>query len=79
MERRVRRKSHARCEAGENPVMTSRDYLSLLTARLAQYDVSMYFTDRYEGYAQLIPPEQLLQGFIRVATGSGRTGRRNTR
>ena len=30
MERRVRRKSHARCEVGENPEITSKDYLSLL-------------------------------------------------
>lgn len=29
MERRVRRKSHARCEVGENPEITSKDYLSL--------------------------------------------------
>ena len=27
MERRVRGNSHARCEAGENPAMTSKDYL----------------------------------------------------
>ena len=30
MERRVRCKSHARCEVGENPEITSKDYLSLL-------------------------------------------------
>ena len=30
MERRVRLKSHARCEVGENPEITSKDYLSLL-------------------------------------------------
>ena len=29
MERRVRLKSHARCEVGENPEITSKDYLSL--------------------------------------------------
>lgn len=29
MERRMRRKSHVRCEAGENPEITSKDYLSL--------------------------------------------------
>ena len=29
MERRARRKSHARCEVGENPEITSKDYLSL--------------------------------------------------
>jgi len=28
---------------------------------LAEYDVLVYFTDRYEGYAMLIPPEQLVQ------------------
>jgi IS1 family transposase len=32
-----------------------------LTARLAEYDVLVYFTDRYDGYAMLIPPEQLVQ------------------
>jgi len=30
MERRMRRKSHVRCEAGENLEITSKDYLSLL-------------------------------------------------
>lgn len=30
MERRVRGNSHARCGVGENPEMTSKDYLSLL-------------------------------------------------
>lgn len=30
MERRMRRKAHVRCEAGENPKITSKDYLSLL-------------------------------------------------
>lgn len=29
MERRVRRKSHARCGVGENPKIASKDYLSL--------------------------------------------------
>lgn len=29
MERRMRGNSHVRCEVGENPEMTSRDYLSL--------------------------------------------------
>ena len=29
MERRVRGNSHARCGAGENPAITSKDYLSL--------------------------------------------------
>lgn len=29
MERRVRGNVHARCEAGENPEMISKDYLSL--------------------------------------------------
>ena len=33
MERRVRRKPHARCGAGENPEITSRDYLSLSGAK----------------------------------------------
>ena len=32
-----------------------------LTARLSEYDVKVYYTDRYDGYAQLIPPEQLVQ------------------
>lgn len=30
MERRMRRKAHVRCEAGENPKITSKGYLSLL-------------------------------------------------
>lgn len=30
MERRVNGNAHIRCEAGENPEMTSKDYLSLL-------------------------------------------------
>ena len=29
MERRMRRKSHVRCGVGENPEITSKDYLSL--------------------------------------------------
>lgn len=33
MERRVRWKSHARCEVGENPEITSKDYLSLSGAK----------------------------------------------
>ena len=33
MERRVRWKSHARCGAGENPEITSKDYLSLSGAK----------------------------------------------
>ena len=33
MERRVRGKSHARCGAGENPEITSKDYLSLSGAK----------------------------------------------
>ena len=33
MERRVRRKPHARCGAGENPKITSKDYLSLSGAK----------------------------------------------
>ena len=33
MERRVRGNSHARCGAGENPAMTSKDYLSLSGAK----------------------------------------------
>jgi len=30
MERRVRGNSHARCGSGENPMITSKDYLSTL-------------------------------------------------
>jgi len=33
MERRVRWKSHARCEVGENLEITSKDYLSLSGAK----------------------------------------------
>ena len=33
MERRVRRKLHARCGAGENPEIISKDYLSLSGAK----------------------------------------------
>ena len=33
MERRVRGNSHARCGVGENPAMTSKDYLSLSGAK----------------------------------------------
>jgi len=33
MERRVRGNSHARCGAGENPTITSKDYLSLSGAK----------------------------------------------
>lgn len=33
MERRVRGNSHARCGAGENPAITSKDYLSLSGAK----------------------------------------------
>ena len=33
MERRVRGNSHARCGAGENPEITSKDYLSLSGAK----------------------------------------------
>ena len=33
MERRVRWKSHARCESGENPEIVSKDYLSLYSGR----------------------------------------------
>ena len=39
----------------------SSETLWRLTSRLAEYDVAMYFTDRYDGYAELIPPEQLVQ------------------
>ena len=39
----------------------SSETLWQLTSRLAEYDVAMYFTDRYDGYAELIPPEQLVQ------------------
>ena len=33
MARRMRRKSHVRCGAGENPEITSKDYLSLSGAK----------------------------------------------
>ena len=33
MERRVRGNSHARCGAGENPAIISKDYLSLSGAK----------------------------------------------
>ena len=33
MERRVKGNLHARCEAGENPEMASKDYLSLSGAK----------------------------------------------
>ena len=39
----------------------SSETLWKLTARLAEYDVTIYYTDRYEGYAELIPPELLTQ------------------
>ena len=45
MERRVRRKSHARCEVGENPEITSKDYLSLLwggSSPATSFDCSGY-------------------------------------
>jgi len=32
-----------------------------LTARLAECKVTVYYADRYEGYAELIPPELLVQ------------------
>ena len=32
MERRMRGNSHVRCEVGENPEISSRDYLSLLNS-----------------------------------------------
>ena len=35
MERRMKRKFHVRCEAGENLEMTSKDYLSLFNFRVA--------------------------------------------
>ena len=45
MERRVRRKSHARCEVGENPEITSKEYLSLLwggSSPATSFDCSGY-------------------------------------
>ena len=38
MERRVRGNSHARCGVGENPKITSKDYLSLLPGAFSSYD-----------------------------------------
>ena len=39
----------------------STDTLWLLLERLEQHDVKVYFTDRYDGYAELIPPDRLVQ------------------
>jgi len=39
----------------------STDTLWPLLERLAAFDVNVYFTDRYDGYAELIPPEMLIQ------------------
>lgn len=69
MERRVRRKSHARCEAGENSEITSKNYLSLLADRTnrtlrrlnelyAQHDQAGFIgTQRVDG--KLILPEAM--------------------
>ena len=32
-----------------------------LLARLEEFDVKVYFSDRWDGYAELIPPEMLVQ------------------
>ena len=38
MERRMRGNSHVRCEVGENPEITSKDYLSLLNYALETWN-----------------------------------------
>jgi IS1 family transposase len=44
-------------ELGDRSIET----LWRLTERLAEHDVTLYYADRYEGYAVLIPPDQLIQ------------------
>jgi len=39
----------------------STDTLWPLLERLAVFDVNVYFTDHYDGYAELIPSEMLIQ------------------
>lgn len=44
MERRVKRKFHARCGTGENPEITSKDYLSSLYNKSnITYSVEYFF------------------------------------
>jgi len=39
----------------------STETLWKLTERLCEFKVTIYYADHYAGYAELIPPEQLLQ------------------
>lgn len=49
MERRVRRKSHARCGVGEKLEITSKAYLSLFIVVLLVVVVGAFFLTTYQG------------------------------
>ena len=39
----------------------STDTLWVLLERLERFDVRVYFSDKWDGYAELIPPDRLIQ------------------
>jgi hypothetical protein len=49
MERRMRGNSHVRCGVGENPEITSKDYLSLLIVVLLVVVTGAVFLALYQG------------------------------
>lgn len=56
MERRVRGNSHAGCGAGENPTITSRDYLSLFLCFHTAIDAEKFCNEKSAIF--LILPEE---------------------
>ena len=65
MERRVRGNSHARCGAGENPAITSRDYLSLLLCFDTAIDAEKFCSKKSAVF--IVMPEENPNAFFMIS------------
>ena len=65
MERRVRGNSHARCGAGENPTITSRDYLSLLLCFDTDIDAEKFCNEKSALF--IVMPEENPSAYFMVS------------
>ena len=68
MERRMSGNAHVRCEAGENPEMTSKDYLSLLPKIES---AEMMFSASRSRRLQIVP---IIQSFAQLEKNYGKEG-----
>lgn len=63
MERRMRGNSHVRCEVGENPEISSRDYLSLSTPENVHRDE--YISDQWWYTAEEVMHDLETKNFLK--------------